>query len=60
MLWGHFGAMERPKKNYIEVVTTKIFFSQNEKSQRWIDSQLNSESNKSQIILKWQKKNQKF
>ena len=52
MLWGHFWAMERPKKNYIEVVTTPQKKSQNEKSQRWIDSQLNSAPFKTDFKLK--------
>ena len=43
MLWGHFRRMEGTKKNYIEVgYDQKKKISQNEKSQRWIDSQLNS------------------
>ena len=34
--------------------------SQNENSQRWIDSQLNSASFKTDFKLKWQKKNKTF
>ena len=39
------------QKKYIEVVTTKKK-SQNENSQRWIDSQLNSASFKTDFKLK--------
>ena len=59
-LWGHFWGMEGTKKNYIEVVTTKKKKSQNEKSQRWIDSQLNSAPFKPDFRLKGQKKNLKI
>ena len=49
---GTFLGYGRYQKNYIEVVTTKKNKSQNENPQRWIDSQFNSESFKTDFKLK--------
>ena len=49
---GVFLEYQTTQKNYIESVTTKKMFSQNENPQRWIDSQLNSESFKTDFKLK--------
>ena len=60
MLRGCFWTNKGSKKIYIEVVTTKKKKSQNENPQRWIDSQLNSASFKTDFRLKGQKKNLKI
>ena len=54
---GVFLDQQTTQKNYSEVVTNKKR-SQNEISQRWIDSQYNSESFKPDFKLKLQKKSQ--